>query len=253
MSKSNFTNPFADVDIQPVTVAGQEVNKIAVRVKDDSGEYQTQGFLSKDYNLLKNSRIKEIGEDIFSRSPYKWNNLKTNWNGKTYTDFYHTEEVIETIENGGKVDLQLGCMLRNAYDGSGAYGMEFYILNPFCTNQYYARNQMGYFAFRHIGDNEINLQDAVDNISVGAQNLISLAPIIKELKSVPLKIEDITSAKKNTAIPTSKWGDVLDSLAVEEATRFGLFQALTFVSSHKLSGISSISVGNSITDHMLSL
>jgi hypothetical protein len=51
----------------------------------------------------------------------------------------------------------------------------------------------------------------------------------------------------------SRWGDVLDALAGEDGTAFGLFQALTNVASHRLAGLSAVATGTSITEHFLRL
>lgn len=50
-------------------------------------------------------------------------------------------------------------------------------------------------------------------------------------------------------------GTVLEQLNKEQdkGKLFGLFQALTYVASHELAGMSSISVGTSIMQHLLPL
>src|SRR5262249_23373375 len=74
---------------------------------------------------------------------------------------------------------------------------------------------------------------------------------LQELYKQPLSTRLLLDAKKHLALPQTKWGDVLDQLGHEEDNAFGLFQALTNVASHRLSGLSSIALGTAITEHFL--
>lgn len=248
-----FGDPFAPVSLEPVTVAGQEVaSKTAVVVTDDQGNRQTVGIQGRDYNLITNAFARDLANDIMSRSGMSWSPLKTLWDGKRYCQYYLSDKVAGEITNGERMPVHVGIMLRNAYDGSSAFGLEVYACNMVCTNQYHNRNLFGFFAIRHTGDRELKLSDALTNLQLGVGNVIKAMPVLQQLKAEPLKIEHITQAKEKTKIPQSKWGDVLDQLNKEAATRFGLFQALTYVASHQLSGFSSISIGDSIGQHFIS-
>ncbi|MCK4521376.1 MAG: DUF932 domain-containing protein [Nanoarchaeota archaeon] len=246
-----FSDPYTDVTVEPMKVGDQEVAKVAVMVKDDDGERVIAAALSKDYNLIKNQIAADVSWDIMSRSEFKWKQLKIFFDGKKYAAYYITEDSIINIGNGDEHPLHLGFMTRNAYDGSGAFALEMFACNMSCTNQYISRNRFGFFQIYHTDSQQYLIDDAVQNVSVGANKLMEIAPMIKALRKEPLTIEHITAAKDKTDIPHTKWGDVIDRLAVENATLFGLFQALTYVTSHKMSGFNSISVANSVTDHIL--
>lgn len=248
MAVSKFTNPFVDVKTEPVEVAGQKVPKIGVMVKDDDGNRQCVGILSKDYNLIKNQVAHDVAHDVMTRSQWDWQDLKTFWNGHQYIAHYITRQPI--IDKKG-IPLHAGIMVRNAYDGTGAYGFEMFACNMVCTNQYISRNRFGFFQIRHTGQNNFDINDALQNVEAGAQKLLEVAPIIHQLKETPLTLEHITTTKKNTNIPQSKWGDVVDQLGNEERTLFGLFQALTFVATHILTGYTAIQIGDGITSYML--
>jgi len=256
-NKPTYSDPFASVDIQPVMVAGEEVpSKIAVRVKDDSGEYQVQGILGKDYQLLPNRKVKDIADDIMSRTGQQYGGyreIKTLWDGKRYVGYFASNNPIVNVKNGNDLSLHLGLMAWNAYDGTRKSGFEIYALNPFCTNQYLSRNRFGFFAWRHMPNElgKIDVDDAMQQIAIGAQNLIAVAPRFSELKKTPLTVEKLLEAQAKTEMPISRWGEVLARLAKEEPTLFGLFQALTFVASHNMSSLSAISIGSSITDYMI--
>ena len=259
-NKVEFSDPFAEVEITPVEIPGvAEHNNIAVRVKDDAGEWQKAGILSKGYNLVKNSLCYETALDIFSRSPFKFEELlggKPDPHGKTarYFDgkrYLHYFASVDPIIETGDLKLHLGARLGNSYDGSGKYVFEIYGLNPFCTNQYLQRNLFGCFEVRHTvnGSFHFDMDDAIKNLSVGAQNVIAAAPRIVEMKNKPLEIEDVRNAAKNDIIPKSMWGEAL--AGIEVATYFGLYQSLTSLASHKLSGLSSLSYGQLIGEYFL--
>ena len=249
--KSVFSNPFADVDMQPVQVAGEDVAKVAVRVKNDNGEFKLAGILGKDYSIHKNSLAKDVASDIMSRSGMEWSNLKTLWDGKKYADYFYTSNPITEIKNGAVYPLHLGMMLRNSYDGSSKFGMEFFVMNQICMNQYIARKIMGYFAVRHTGTNNFDIQDALQNVSVGATRLTQLAPRIENLIGKDLTTADITAAASSDLIPASHWGVALETLnkELDAGKIFGLYQALTYVTSHKMQGFKAIGAGDAVTEY----
>lgn len=263
--KQQFTNPFADVELQPVSVAGETVpTRVAVRVKSDEGGWGVQGILGKDYPLLPNRKVRDMAEDIMSRAPATlggFRNLKQLWDGKRYVDYFVSNNpVIMAYPPVGatsnqRLELQLGLMVWNAYDGTRKTGFEVFALNPYCTNQYHSRNRLGFFAWRHTAEEigRIDADEALEGISRGVGNIVAIAPAIQQLKSIPLTVPMIADAKKGTGIPQSRWGDVLDALTNEESTRFGLFQAMTSVTSHKLSGLAAIATGTEVTEHFLAL
>lgn len=249
--KSVFSDPYAEVDIQPVQVAGEDVPKVAVRVKDDSGNYKVSGILHKDYQLYKNSLVRDVVSDIITRSGMEWANLKTLWDGKKYASYVYTKNPIIEIKNGHTYPIHLGAMARNSYDGSTKLGLEFFAMNTICMNQYIARKTMGYFAIRHTGNNGFDINDALQNISLGATRLTQLAPRLQTLIAKPLEIKDLVAAKAADIIPSSHWGTAIETLGkeVDAGTAFGLYQALTFVTSHKMTGFTSINAGDEVTEY----
>jgi hypothetical protein len=250
-----YTNPFADVEISPVQIGGQDISsKIAVRVKDDDGNWSiTPAILSSDYKLIQNSIAKDVSADIMSRSGLQWSELKTLWDGKKFCQYHITNDPIVEINGGNESShpIKVGLMVRNSYDGSGVFGLEVFACNVVCANQYHDRNRFGYFAIRHDNMKEFELQDALQNLSTGVQNVIAAAPIFNRMRETPLTVEHLIETKKKTTIPKSMWCDVIEQLALESRTVFGLYQALTFVASHNVQGFNAIGVGESISKVLL--
>lgn len=253
MPKSTYSDPFVTAKIAPVQVAGNDVEKIGVTLADDQGMEHCVGILSKDYNLVQNSTARDLALDVMSRTDYGWKEIKTIWNGKQFIQTYATVEPLTQIGNESTTiyPIHAGIMIRNSYDGTGRFGFEFFAMNQLCQNQYISRNRFGYFAFRHtkLG---FDLDDAIMNVQLGSDRLLEIAPKINELRSTELTANHLLKAKQNTTVPQSKWGDVIDQLANEEGTVFGLFQALTYVATHQLTGYTAITIGDSITNHILS-
>lgn len=251
VKKSEFIDPYADVDIQPVHVGGRECDKIAVRVKDSRGEYQVAGILSTGYQLFKNSIVRDVAHDIQSRSGMQWMPLKTIWDGKKYADYWYSENPITSIQNGADYQFHLGMMVRNSYDATSRFGLEFYIMNAICTNQFIARKLMGYFAIKHTGNESFDVEDALMAVQNGANNLIKVAPRIKAFLSYDISMDDVIAASRAGIIPSSHWGTALDVLGKEIDCEkvFGLYQACTYVTSHKMNGFSSIATGDGVSEY----
>jgi hypothetical protein len=257
-SKPKFSNPFADVEVQPIHVAGEQVpSRVAVRVRDDNGAYAVASIMGKDYNLVPNQRVRDTVDNILSRTHATYGgfeNLKTYFDGKRYADYFVSKNPIAEVSGGsGRQDLKLGVLAWNAYDGSRKIGFEIFALNPFCLNQYHERNRLGYFALRHDHEdaNQFDVGDGIEQVERGVQNLIDFAPLIERVRKTPITPEIILQAKHTiVSFPQTKWGDVLDALYADpdKANAFGLYQALTSVASHRLAGLSSIDVGSEITE-----
>jgi hypothetical protein len=258
MRKASFSDPFTPVETQPIRVAGQTVpSRIAVRVQDDSGAFQVQGILGRDYQLLPNRKVRDVAEDIISRTSDElggWDNLKTLWDGKHFVDYFASRKPIATANGShSKLELKCGLMVWNSYDGTRKVGFEVFALNPVCTNQYHSRNRFGFFAWRHDPSeaSRIDVDEALQNISSGIGNIIKAAPMIQELKARPLDLALVQAARAQTRLPTTSWGEILSRLSGQEQNAFGLFQAMTDVTTHELKGLSALEAGTSVTEHFL--
>lgn len=252
----SFTDPFAETKFETISVGSKEVDsKVAVCVKDDDGEFQVAGWVSTGYNLIDNKRVDEIGTDIMSRSGHEWKPLKTLWDGKKFARYFITKESITEIESDNPElparPLHLGLMMRNAYDGKGAFGEELFVCDHSCMNQFISRNRFGFFIINHDDKSEYMIEDAVKNLSSGMQKLIDVAPVFREMSQAPLSANHIIQARKGTMLPESMWGKVLLRLSIESCTMFGLYSAMTYIASHQLKGFNQLSIGNTITDHFL--
>jgi len=247
------TNPFTEVNLEPVQVAGQEVAKTAVTIKDDDGNIQLAGIQGPEYQLITNHQVRDFIDDLTSRSQDTFRPLKTIWDGKRFATMHISENRIASYSNGHERGLFVGIMGRNSYDGTSMFGLEMFAFDIECANQFHHRNRFGYFAIRHTPDarNKFDVNDALQNLSAGAQSIIEAAPVIQSLRTKPLNHQLLIETKQKTDVPTSRWGAVLDQLGKEEDNAFGLFQALTNVTTHNMSGFSGVQSNNSVCQYFL--
>lgn len=244
--KDGFSNPFADVEISPVMVAGETIpSKIAVRVKQDDGIFSNKPYImSSDYRLIKNDIVHQALLDIMSRHGGEWTALKTMWDARRYAMFFISREAIAGS------DLRVGILGRNSYDGSCIFSIEIFACHMACTNQYHDRNRFGYFAIRHTGKLDFDFDDALKNISAGAKNVVAIMPKLDGMKAVQIGVPDITHAVQNLpSFPTSKWGSVLNKL--EDMSVFSFFQAMTNVATHEMAGFNALSVNEDVVKFFL--
>lgn len=241
------------MQLEKVQVAGQEVAKSAVMVRDDQGNMQLASIQGQQYQLITNSMARDFIDDVISRSDHVWNPLTSHWDGKRFVSLYITQNKIGVIESGEANEIYLGLKVYNSYDGSSCFGLETFAFNIKCSNQYHHRNRFGFFAIRHTPDQTkaFDVQDAIQNISVGTQNVLQSIPSLEDMRNKPLSVPMLTDARSKLPIPSSQWGNVLERLSVEETTKFGLFQAVTWLTTHKMQSISGIHANNDAVQYFI--
>ena len=253
---STLADVYAPVSLRPVQVDGEEVaNKRAVVIENDKTQKpETVSVQSANYKLWSNAVVKDAMDDIMTRSEWGWRHLRQHWDGKRYIDMFITDEPVTSIEDGTTHPIHVGLAGNNSYDGSLMIGAEIYGCNTQCLNQYIARNLFGYFALRHSEGGEngaFDIADALEELTRGAQRVMAVAPRIRQLQQTPLTADLIVKVRQAEVVPARNWGDVLTRLGSEEPNGFGLFQALTAVTSHDITGRSSLTWGEKVGAHFL--
>ena len=128
-------------------------------------------------------------------------------------------------------------MWRNSYDKSSLATLSIFILCKGCLNQYHSGNLFGQFEIRHVQSSaftQASVTDALQNLQIGAENTLKLAPRLKAMQQEVIDVEAVCKAKSSRLLPDNKWPNVLDQLNNEEKTQHGLFQALTNIATHEL-------------------
>ena len=225
-------NPMTEVALESSLVDGREQKFRQVLVTDDAGMRHQVASVTQNYSLITNQVIHDAAVDVMSRSDREFEWLKTFWDGKRFIEYHRTTQ---PIVDGG---LHMGVMFKNSYDGSSLAMLSIFILNAGCLNMYHSGSLFGSFEMRHSGDNSFDnrsIDDSLRNLQTGAESCIRIAPRIEELKRESIDVDDVVKAKQRKLLPDARWPDVIDALATEDRTQFGLFQSLTNVATHKLS------------------
>lgn len=253
METIKTTNPYAEVVLAPVVVDGREIDRRAVLVRDDEGDMRTAAIVSPDYHLVTNTVARDVMADVASRSQRDWEELTVHWNGRNYIQMLRTAEPELTLPEDGGHRIHLGMMVRNSYDGSGAFAFELFALHSKCQNQYVNRNLFGFFALRHtVGDaGGWDVNDALARLSDGANNLLKIGPRLQKLMKEPLTVDGLLEARARVKLADAYWPAVLSELADQPRTRFGLFQALTSVISHKAGAFAGLRASDAVGSFFL--
>lgn len=240
-----FTNPLAEVVLEPVVVAGKDTGKMAVMVQDDSGEFQHQAMNSGDYKLLKNSLALQVGEDMMSRSPFAWEQMPTHdvWSGKFMARCYRTTDLTVELPAVGDA-IALGLRIENSYDGSTKFraSLMAYVLS--CLNGMTSPQFFESYTFRHLeGREEFDVSDISMKLEEGLSVLERVAPMIQELSETPLSASLITSAASSLSIPGHQFMGILKAMDLREEkrqTEWDFMQAMTYRTTHKMKGYAAL-------------
>jgi hypothetical protein len=247
------TDPFTPVALEKMTVGGEEVPKLAVMVKDDLGKFQLASAVSPGYQLISNEVAQNVMDDIMTRSNQTWHKHSSLWDGRRFSAAYFNDEEIMSVGSGeAQRSLRLGIQLRNSYDGSCSMGIEMFICAYECKNQFFQRNRFGNFVIRHTtdgGNADWDVEDAIQQISLGGEGLLQLAPRFEEMTKKPMTLPLLQGAVNKDLVPFGKWADVLKG--IEEETEWGLYNALTSIATHNIKGFGSLSSGQKIGEHFL--
>lgn len=251
-------NPFTDVTLEDFEIDGRVQKDRHVVVTDDAMDRHHIVTVSRDYRLIKNEVLYQVGMDVMNRSPYGFKHLKRYWDGFRYIEYYISDEpVLNNVD--GKTGLHIGLMWKNAYDKSSKAVEGVFALHPGCLNQYHSGNLLGLYEVRHSGGNGDNVfddnsvEDGVKNLQEGVSNLIALAPRFEELNRTALTVPCIKTAYGRNILPDSKWPKVLGRLSSESDTQFGFFQALTHVATHDMPDWTGHNTREKVTEYFLDI
>ena len=220
----------------------------AVEIEDASSPtgYTHVGNVSKGYLLLSNEEVRDLAVEIAVQSGIPFRESRIFWDGSRFChiiDFLETE----SVEPGDEIGLSL--ITRSSYDKSWRYetalmGKRFVCDNGAISGEFFAR-----VSFKHLTpagstlDGEEPKEEAWKSIVRQGLSVIDRAPddlhryveALRLLKAAPMtdaRLRDLW-----TSIPSvgdAIKGQVLSRyVAHEEPTLYGLFQAGTWLFSHR--------------------
>lgn len=222
----------------------------AVEIEDPDSEtgYRHVGNVSRNYLLLSNEEVRDLAVEIAVQSGLDFRESRIFWDGSRFchvVDFLETEEVAP----GDEVGLSL--ITRSSYDKSWRYdcalmGKRFVCDNGAISGEFFARVSFKHLASQgtsHVGDDEGPKEESWKEIVRQGMTVIDQTPenldkFVTGLRR--LKRAEMTDGRLRevwNTIPTigdSIKGQIMSRyVAHEEPTLFGLFNAGTWLFSHR--------------------
>ena len=222
----------------------------AVEIEDPGSEtgYKHVGNVSQNYLLLSNEEVRDLAVEIAVQSGLPFKESRIFWDGSRFchiVDFLETEEVAP----GDEVGLSL--ITRSSYDKSWRYesalmGKRFVCDNGALSGEFFARVSFKHLASQGasgVGPDEGPKEESWKEIVRQGMSVIDQAPdnldrFVSGLRA--LKSAEMTDARLREvwrSIPTvgdSIKGQILSRYVEhEEPTLFGLFNAGTWLFSHR--------------------
>lgn len=248
--RAKVTDPMAEVRLSPVRVNGSEVSNQAVEIRDDHGDWQCLAIHSSSYQLVTNSVVSEIAEEIMVQTGTVWHPEREVWNGKFWAKVYRSDLRVDAPQ----VDdtLALGLRLENSYDASCQFRIVLMGIVLSCLNGLVSPKHFSSFSMRHIGREEVNYGLAVAKIRQGMGELEGLLPMINRLNRIPLTVNLISQVANETGLPNGEWGHINKLLGGSE-TAWDLYQAVTHRLSHHGRGRAGLQNEEQIGDYFIGM
>ena len=292
MARSEVINadPFCSVDIMPLEQAPQ---RGVIRLKDEHGDWQPLEGVSAihnvdSYKLVANSRVYQLAQDVLTRSGFDFDVIPENehskanrlaWDGRKFSAKWIIPSVSGDVSDGGtRSKLHLGVEALNSYDGSYKVGIQFYMMNMACFNQFYSGHLLGGFVFGHYdragSDLDTDIQKATEMISGQAETFARALPRIQALSHTKLSngkssLERFLEINLDTL--EDIWRPTWDSHILREIHHrgitqkmgrpqvahshnlWGLLNGYSAVATHVLGGFHGVGISRLVTDKFLEM
>ena len=244
-------SPFVPILKTPTFSANSGTQSgFAVEIEDPDSPtgYKHVGNVSQNYLLLSNEEVRELAVEVAVQSGINFRESRIFWDGSRFChiiDFLETEEVVP----GDEVGLSL--ITRSSYDKSWRYdcalmGKRFVCDNGAISGEFFARVSFKHLASQNasgVGDDEGPKEESWKEIVRQGMAVIDQAPdnlhkFVTGLRR--LKRAEMTDGRLRevwNTIPTigdSIKGQIMSRyVAHEEPSLFGLFNAGTWLFSHR--------------------
>ena len=214
MNKATLPNPFAPVSLEPITSTGVTLNKVSVMLKEEGQEPFSAGIVGKDYGLFSNRQAVNIAEEIIHRSNMDFTTVNQIWNGKQFWQTYKTEKAVIELPSINDV-IQFGIGLTNSYDGTCKLRLSLMAYVVSCTNGMTNNQEWGHFSIRHQGVDQVNWQDAEEQIAHGFDRIATSKDVFVELTKRQFKINHLLNVAGTSISPTFM-GKFVKEIAVDK-------------------------------------
>lgn len=242
------SDPLTPTRIMPVEVAGRGVQKIAIQVQNDDGDWECVSIHGPNYRLIENRHVAEVTEELFSRTGLSWDSASEIWTGKYWAKLYRSDVSMEAPKVGDA--LALGLRIENSYDGSCQFRLVLmaYVLS--CSNGLVSPRCFSAYRMRHTRSHDFSITEAVEVIQSGMDEVMGIVPMVERLSDIPLTVELLSQVARDTELPNGEWGHIARELS-NARSAWDLMQAITHRLTHHGRGRSSLQHQERVGDYFL--
>lgn len=229
-SNVNLLDPFGPVaKVQLQTPDGKASSKFAVMLETPEEPVEV-GVVGPDYQLVENAAVVDMALGILNRSGMHFEEQDWLFDGRKFRQRWLVPDVrVDVNPSVGDV-VRLTVDVVNSYDGSTTLGLAFNAERLVCTNGMVVTNMLGGFRFRHFGGNgrfQEELNGAVHRLQNLGDGMDRLGGACGKLIGAPLTREDTQEVFRDLKVPNALAMRAYQ--AIEEDTRWGLYNAFTHV------------------------
>jgi len=207
--------PYSDIRKVPLDYQGITSSAYAVQRQQPDKEgvftWKECGVVGNNYLLVPNSEVKDLANEIATKSVHQWEPMKEYFDGKRFVYFMQSKS--ETTEIAQGDDISLGMGFWNSYDGSTALQFRTFLVRLMCTNGMITKDFMNLMKFKHNAQSEgyeeqiINASKVVDNCG---DDIETVAKRMRKMVETPVDLNEIANMRNThlSHLPVTLWGKI---------------------------------------------
>ena len=207
-------HPYGQIRKVPLDYEGIKSTAYAVQrqeIKNEMLNWKECGVVGSNYLLVPNSEVRDLANEIATKSELTWEPMKTFFNGKQFAYFMQCKS--ETTEIAKDDDIALGMAFWNSYDGSTALQFRTFLVRLVCTNGMITKDFMNLMKFKHNKTSEgyekqiINAAKVVDNCG---DDIETVAKRMRKMVETPIDLNELANMRNThlSHIPVTLWGKI---------------------------------------------
>ena len=215
-------NPYAPIRKVPLDYQGIQSNAFSVQMergdKEGIKKFKEVGTVSDNYLLVKNTDVKEMGDEIVCQSGINFTEDKVFFDGKRFVlSYIAKDDSLGEVEVGD--DVAIGFQMWNSYDGSTSLGFRMMLYRLECLNGMMSNTELTKYRFRHSPDSSTWAED-LENVAHSLQaanrgdnnKVFTMINRFRELNSTHIDMYHLGEIRKNHIkdVPTQLFGSVID-------------------------------------------
>tara|TARA_R100001086_G_scaffold244261_2_gene173821 strand:- start:8132 stop:8902 length:771 start_codon:yes stop_codon:yes gene_type:complete len=191
---------------------------------------------SKQYNLLPNERVREIGDRFAERNGYKL--VKEHFTGRQFNVVYMSDS--HKVDNKEIGTINKGAMFSNSYDKSISFRMQALALVEVCTNGMTSNKWFPFFKFNHNANLDDNLEKMEEQMDVysgpngtGVTKFNQFCDAILPVSKLKVNKENLTNIRNQIPRMTpNNFGKIIDLYLKRNPVKDSMWELLNAGTEH---------------------